>query len=29
MVSKIALDMLTETGVSVKTQKYVEDGGIQ
>ena len=29
MVTKIALDMLTETGVSVKTQKYVEDGGIQ
>lgn len=29
MVSKIALDMLMETGVSVKTQKYVEDGGIQ
>lgn len=29
MVTKIALDMLTETGVSVKTQKYVEDGGVE
>lgn len=29
MNTKITLDMLTETGVSVKTQKYVEDGGIE
>lgn len=29
MVTKTTLDMLTETGVSVKTQKYVEDGGVE
>jgi len=29
MITQIALDMLTETGVSVKTQKYVEDGGVE
>lgn len=29
MITKITLDMLTETGVSVKTQKYVEDGGVE
>jgi hypothetical protein len=29
MITKIALDMLTETGVSVKTQKYVEDEGVE
>ena len=29
MLMKITLDMLTETGVSVKTQKYIEDGGIE
>lgn len=29
MITKITLDMLTETGVSVKTQKYIEDGGVE
>ena len=29
MYEKISLDMLTETSVSVKTQKYVEDGGVE
>jgi len=29
MITRITLDMLTETGVSVKTQKYVENGGIE
>ena len=29
MYIKITLDMLTETGVSVKTQKYIEDGGVE
>lgn len=29
MITQITLDMLTETGVSVKTQKYVEDGGVE
>jgi len=29
MITKITLDMLTETSVSVKTQKYVEDGGVE
>lgn len=27
MITKITLDALTEKGVSIKTQKYVEDGG--
>ena len=29
MITRITLDMLTETGVSVKTQKYIEDGGVE
>jgi hypothetical protein len=29
MVEKIILDMLTQDSVSVKKQKYIEDGGIQ
>ena len=29
MYIKITLDMLTETSVSVKTQKYIEDGGVE
>jgi len=29
MYEKFSLDMLTETSVSVKTQKYVEDGGVE
>lgn len=29
MITKITLDMLTETSVSVKTQKYIEDGGVE
>jgi hypothetical protein len=29
MMTKTTLDMLTETGVSVRTQKYIEDGGIE
>ncbi len=29
MITRITLDMLTETGASVKTQKYVEDGGVE
>ena len=29
MITKTTLDMLTETGVSVKTQKYIEDGGVE
>lgn len=29
MVTKTTLDMLTKTSVNVKTQKYIEDGGIE
>ena len=29
MEVKITLDMLTETSVSVKTQKYINDGGVE
>jgi len=29
MITQIALDMLTEKSVSVKTQKYIEDEGIE
>lgn len=29
MITRITLDMLTETSVSVKTQKYIEDGGVE
>ena len=29
MVSKVALDMLTDTSVSIKTQKYVEVDGVE
>jgi len=29
MYTKITLDMLTETSVSVRTQEYIEDGGIE
>lgn len=29
MYEKFSLDMLTETSVSVKTQRYIKDGGIE
>jgi hypothetical protein len=29
MYEKFSLDMLTETSVSVRTQKYIEDGGVE
>jgi hypothetical protein len=28
MMTKVTLDMLTEKSVSVKTQKYIEDDGV-